>query len=70
MRFPITKSVKLTFEMVSELETIAMYENKDGISDLLRSWVTDKIQGYARNPHYLKKKKEFEVVLKKRMARA
>ncbi|MCJ7423432.1 hypothetical protein MUP01_04085 [Candidatus Bathyarchaeota archaeon] len=53
-RFPIKMTIRIDWGMRKDLELITLYERKNGSSTLVRDWMTEKLRGYDRNPHFLK----------------
>jgi hypothetical protein len=57
-RFPLRMTIRIDWAMRKELELITMYERKNGSSTTVRDWMTEKLRGYERNPHYIKFKNQ------------
>lgn len=54
LKFPIKLSVRIDWQMRKELELVTLYERKNGSSTTVRDWITEKLRGYDRNPHFIK----------------
>ena len=57
-RFPIKMTVRIDWTIRKELELVTLYERKNGSSTTVRDWITEKLRGYDRNPHYIKFKNQ------------
>lgn len=53
-KFPLKLTVRVDWTILKELGLITLYERKNGSSTLVRDWITEKMRGYDRNPHYIK----------------
>lgn len=59
-KFPLKITVRIDWPMRKELELITLYERKNGSSTVVRDWMTEKLRGYERNPHYIKFKNQMK----------
>lgn len=69
-RFPLKMTVRIDWTMRKELELITLYERKNGSSTVVRDWMTEKLRGYERNPHYIKFKNQMKEHAKQESAGA
>lgn len=58
-------SVKLHGTMRAELDRIALFEHRK-LSELIREWLGDKIEGYSKRPDYRRFEKQLEERRQKR----
>jgi hypothetical protein len=47
-------TIRIDWEMRKALELVTLYERKNGSSTTVRDWMTEKLRGYERNPHFIK----------------